>query len=71
MRGTKTVALAVRIPPDLKAKLEAMAQREERTLSQFVMLLLKRAVQEEEAAEEAASEPTKARKPSTRRTTEK
>lgn len=42
------IQFLLRLPPDLHAKLKAMAEREERSLNAQIVYLLRRAVQRDE-----------------------
>lgn len=45
-------SLVVRIDEDLKAKLQELADKDERSLSNYIRLVLKKAVQDEEDKED-------------------
>ena len=43
---TRSIALNVRVRPSLKAELEKLAAQDKRTLSNFIELILERAVED-------------------------
>jgi predicted transcriptional regulator len=57
MQGEKTITVTVRMTPSVKAKLQAFAEAEHRTLSQYAMLALMQHIAEREARE--AKKPAK------------
>lgn len=45
----KTDRIAIRITPELKEKLQALAERENRTVSNYIELLIKKALESRSA----------------------
>lgn len=50
MEGKATVTISVRMSPEMRDKLQALADHEERTLSQFCMRILRNYLREREHA---------------------
>lgn len=46
----KTAPVTIRLTPTIRAKIQALADAERRTLSQFVGLILERFLEQQEAA---------------------
>jgi len=51
MQGGKTITITVRVTPEMRDKLKALAGKEHRTLSQYAMLVLQRHLVQQEAAQ--------------------
>lgn len=51
MEGKATLTISIRMSPEMRDKLQARADKEERTLSQFCMRILRDHLREQEKAE--------------------
>jgi predicted DNA-binding protein len=50
MQGGKTITITVRVSPEMRERLKALAGKEHRTLSQYAMLVLQRHLEEQQPA---------------------
>lgn len=58
-RGSLTAGLALRITPDLKARIDRAAEDEGRTISQWVLQVIHAALEVHEAAKTPPASPKK------------